>query len=151
MIDLPDSTPKPPRDLLWLGVAALVALLVAALPFLPSLAKGMGLPHFVDRVTGSGLVLTFEGFVITLWQLLRTRSASIAAQTAVTNLQFRFSDFENANLCARCKHLGREIMRQNASAQASPSRATYIFLPERYVELRLALVGLRKRLKHVLS
>jgi hypothetical protein len=130
----------------------LAVLFIAATPFISwfgygkileqqSIGNGLGL---------SAVILAVGGFGITIWQILRTKSASRAAENAVDNLRFRLEAFEDQQLCRDCLALCTEIERLHEVVwQTKPTGgalATHFFLPERYRTLHLTLTKLRTRM-----
>jgi hypothetical protein len=132
----------------WLGVLILmvVTLALASVPFW-SAAKAVVPSAFSDRITLSGLVLTVGGFGITIWQLLRTREASVAATKAVEQMRNRQEAFEEAQLCSATLTLVTEMESWHGFATTTPSKEAFVLVMSHCRRLQSALFELRARLE----
>jgi hypothetical protein len=131
----------------WLALACAGIFALASTPFwLSPLVKIIGTGHS-DQIATSGVIVASGGLVITLWQLVRTRGAAVAAASAVASLELRLRAFEDYQLCANCRASASEIERGNAIAMSLPVPQTYVVLPSLYRGLRTEVTELRSRLE----
>jgi hypothetical protein len=138
-LDTQESSP-------WIFPLAVAVLIVlAAVPFIPTVAHTIKNAQLNDQVTVCGVIISAGGFALALWQLSRTKAATMAASDAITALASRLQLYENVRLYGDCLAISSEIDRYHLLILDSKSSRTLFFLPSLYKTLRLKLVELRKR------
>jgi hypothetical protein len=148
-----DDTNESTRTLLVLGAV----IILAATPYMSFLRYGALIEKasIGNRLALSAVLIAIGGFGVTIWQLLRTSSASHAVKAAIKNLQFRFQAFGDQQLCRDSLTGCGEIQRMHSLLYQYESEdlpaAAYFFLPERYRALNLTLTELRARIGGALN
>lgn len=85
-----------------------------------------------------GFLVTVVGFIVTLWNVRRSRQAAEAAREAAEDVRRRISTFETVRVLA-------SAVAQLRAVQSDQRFGRLDGLPGRYAEIRGALIGVRER------
>ncbi|MGD9616871.1 MAG: hypothetical protein AB7H90_17305 [Alphaproteobacteria bacterium] len=90
-----------------------------------------------DLASIAGVFITIVGFLVTLWNVWRSRSAAERAEMAANEARRMIRSYETVAEFSSAITLMEEIKRLHRSRQLE-------MLPDRYAALRKALIGVRR-------